>query len=168
MKVWIIGGLLFVAGMAACAGEVNITAETASGTQGAGGAGSSASSASSSVGTGGPGPGLSKVVTADTDIGQYVSITIPFIASPDAPTKVVEGPFFITDVISPRESPLSIVQGNDCSVSEDKLIPVVIFYDQFNAVKQVHGLRLPILAGQSVCAVQSANFKVTVLGFKPY
>jgi hypothetical protein len=173
MKVWIIGGLLFVAGMAACAGEVNITAETASGTQGAGGAGSSGatgrgSAVSSSAGTGGPGPGLTRVVTADTDIGQSVFFTTTSVVSPEKEQKVIEGPFFITDAISEGMVPLHLVQGNDCGVSEDKLIPLVMFYNQAGSTQQIHGVRIPVLAGQTICAIQGNNAKVTVLGFRPY
>jgi hypothetical protein len=169
MKVWIIGGLAFVAGMAACAGEVNITAETASGTQGAGGAGpgssgatGSGNGASSSAGTGGP--GFTKVITADTDIGQSVFFTTTSTVSPDKEQKVIEGPFYITDAMTQSGSMLHLVQGNDCGVSEDKLILMVML----NQNSSIHGMRIPVLAGQTVCAVQGNYSRVTVLGFRPY
>jgi hypothetical protein len=166
MKVWIIGGLVFAAGIAACSNQVSITAEKASGTEGAGGAGSSGvgsgSGASSSTGTGGP--GFAKVVTADTDIGQSVFFTTTSTVSPDKEQKVIEGPFYITDAMSQSGSMLHLVQGNDCGVSEDKLILMIML----NQNSSIHGMRIPILAGQTVCAVQGNYNKVTVLGFKPY
>ncbi|MEP7124199.1 MAG: hypothetical protein ABJE95_24950 [Byssovorax sp.] len=168
MKVWIIGGLALAAGIAACSGQVDITAEKAAGSQGAGGSGSSGASGtsgvSSSAGTGAPGPGLTKVVTADTDIGQSVFFTTTSVVSPEKEQKVLEGPFFITDATAQTGGTLHLVQGNDCGVSEDKLILLAMI----NQNGSIHGMRIPVLAGQTVCAVQGNNIRVTVLGFRPY
>jgi hypothetical protein len=170
MKVWIIGGLSLAVGIAACSNQVDITREKASATQGAGGAGSSGvgstSGASSSTGAGAGGPGFAKVITADTDIGQAVSFTTPIMSSDPVGTKVMAGPLLITDVILSGPS-LYIVQGDDCSVPEDKHINVV-YPEQNTFGKQFHGMRLPVLAGQTACSVQGANTRITVFGFRPY
>ena len=152
---------------------MSITAEKSSGTQGAGGAGSSGtgspsngSSASSAAGTGGSGPGLTRVVTADTDIGQYVSVTTNSAEPVNAvETKVIEGPIFLTDALFYAGFPPSIVQGSDCTVPESKHIPV--FRPVVN-VGEIHGIRNPIMAGQSLCAFATTYGQTTVFGFKPY
>lgn len=162
MKVWIIGGLTLAAGIAACSNQISITAEKAGSTQGAGGAGpsgtTSASGPSSSTGAGASGPGLAKVVTADTDIGQYVSIVAS--PGPDAYTKLLEGPLFISDVVGFVE--LDTVQGGDCNALQETHTVVA----HSSNITELHGIRLPILLGQSLCTY--SGLPVTVLGFKPY
>ncbi|MEP7124077.1 MAG: hypothetical protein ABJE95_24330 [Byssovorax sp.] len=166
MKVWIFGGLALAAGIAACSNQVAITAEKAGSTQGAGGSGASAtgsgSGPSSGTGAGASGPG--KIVTAETDIGQYVSVSIPNVG-PESWVKVVEGPFFVTDVVGATR--LATVQGKDCSVAEELHTLVVLGGQQ---AYQLHGMRLPVLPGQSLCVSAGlSGFPVTnVLGFKPY
>jgi uncharacterized spore protein YtfJ len=162
MKVWIIGGLSLAACLAACSNHVIITAEKTGGTQGAGGSGSSgatgASGSGSSTGAGGSGPGFARVITAETDIGQYVSITAN--VDPSTYTKLLDGPLFISDVIGFVQ--LTTVNGGDCNVPQDKHTTVA----QGNMIAELHGIRMPILAGQSLCLYGGGA--VTVLGFKPY
>src|SRR5262249_51571186 len=83
---------------------------TSSMTMGAGG--------SSSSGTGSPGPG--KVATAETDIGPYQSITV--LPGPGA-GKVIEGPFFVTDVYGTRSSSTdcSVMQGHTSVLAPDSV-----------------------------------------------
>lgn len=175
MRTWIFGGLLFTAGLAACSNKVLITAETTGSATGTGGSSTatsgtgasgpggttSSSGAGGSTGTGGTG----KLVTADTDIAQYVSTSTTGTAQNPVETKVIEGPFFVTDVIG-LTYVLSTVQGSDCSVSTDKHTVVVLSTTANGG--QLHGVRIPILAGQSLCTQAGLNYNVTVLGFRPY
>jgi hypothetical protein len=164
MKVWLLGALALSTCLAACSNHVNITPETNGSGHGAafpGGTGGSTS-------TGSTGAALAKVVTADTDIAQHASITTTSTAPDPVSTKVLDGPFFITDVIK-LSYPLTTVQGTDCSVPEDKHTLVL---SGSSSVTQVHGIRLPILAGQALCTQAGMgaglDYNVTVLGFRPY
>lgn len=185
MRIWLSGGLIAALGIASCSNDVTITAETTGGTgssssgssssgttntQGSGGASTTSSgSTSSSSGTGGAGaggPGSGKLVAADTDMAQYQSITLPAPSPPGTEQKVVDGPFFITDVFMSYQGGIltfDTVTGGDCSA------PANQHHGVLTVTPQIHGIRLPVLAGQTLCLtanVQSDNY--TVLGFKPY
>lgn len=110
---------------------------------------------------------MTRVVTADTDIGQYLSVTTNSTDPTNAvPTKVVAGPFFLTHASFAPGTGASIVQGSDCTVPEDKHIPVVRVIA--TNIADIHGIRIPVLAGQSLCGLALKYGQITVFGFKPY
>jgi hypothetical protein len=166
-----LGVVLGLAGcVGACGGKVAIKAEsgTSSGSTGSSmtmGAGGSSSSSTTTSGTGAAGPG--KVVTAETDIGQYQSITVNFSGNAVVPLKVIDGPFFVTDVYGSSVQPLDIVQGTDCSVMQGHTQVLGTLF--MSPPDQVHGIRLPVLVGQTLCAYPGGpQNPITVLGFRPY
>ncbi len=121
------------------------------------------SSSGGTTGSGGAMPGgPTKTVTADNDIGQYLSFTIP--ASPNGYVKVTSGPFFLTDAAT-YQTPLSFttVSNGDCSVPTEQ--HTMLLYQPSN--NQAHGIKTPILPGQTLCVGLGA-YPVTVLGFRPY
>jgi hypothetical protein len=73
---------------------------------------------------------------------------------------LLEGPLFVSDAIGFVQ--LSTVTGADCNVAQDKHTNVA----QANTPAELHGIRMPILPGQSLCLYGGGA--VTVLGFKPY
>lgn len=174
----IIGGAAIAAALASCSNKVTITAEQSGaqsgstgstmmmtagsgasgpgGTTGSGGAGTGGSSSSST----GTGAGAGKVVTADSDIAQYQSITVDL----NVTTPLLAGPFFVTDVYATAGVTLSTVSGSDCSTPKT----AVLQPPGSGGVEQIHGIRLPILAGQSLCEGSSPSGTVTILGFRPY
>jgi hypothetical protein len=185
-QLWIGGGLLVAAGITACSTRVNIMAETTTGSA----SGSSSSSSLSTAGSGASGPGGTgtggatgsgvssgagaagpgRVVSADNDIAQYASIVI--VAGAGGSQKVVEGPFFVTDVYGINWV-LDTVSGSDCSIPQGQHVSVLHTDEVLNSASppQIHGIRLPVLAGQSLCLQVPAQWNgvtVTVLGFKPY
>lgn len=162
MKNWILGALALSIGLAACSNRVEIKPETTG--SGASHPGTGGSTSTGSTGSTGPAP--PKVVTADTDMAQYASITTTTTALDPVDTLIVEGPFFITDAIAVT-SVLTTVQGNDCSIPVEKHT-IVLTGNVNTGVTQFHGLRLPVLSGQSLCVKSAINYNVTVLGFKPY
>jgi len=168
------------AAIAACSNDVRIipeptgttatTTTTSSSTSGTmGGAGGSGGASTSSSG------GTTKLTTADTDMAQCQSITATGDATATA-VKVLEGPFFVTDVLAGSTSAptFTTVAGTDCSVPQDKhtfVLQVVPLPGAGSGTSpQVHGIRLPVLTGQSLCAFSGLSLGVTttVLGFKPY
>lgn len=168
MKTCILGVLALSTCLAACSNRVEIAAETS----GSGGNRSQITGQGAafpggtggSTGTGAAWPGSGKLVTADTDIAQYASVTTTSTVQNPVNTKVLEGPFFISDVIN-ITYPLTTVGGSDCSLPLDQ--HTTVLFGTTN-VSQFHGLRLPILAGQALCTQAGLNYNVTVLGFKPY
>jgi hypothetical protein len=175
---WLGGAALLGVGFAACSNHVTIGPEStgsahgstgpttssttvvasSSGTVGPGGtssgAGGASNSGSTSSSSGAPGPAM--VVTAETDIGQYQSIT-------QTSGAVVSGPFFVSDVAGAvNGGALYTVTGSDCTVSQQAM---VVFLPQ--GPFQSHGMRLPVLAGQTLCVTNSGG-SLTVLGFRPY
>jgi hypothetical protein len=54
------------------------------------------------------------------------------------------------------------MNGTDCTAAQT----VIFFWP--NGQNQTHGVRTPILAGQSLCHGANAGDTLTVLGFKPY
>lgn len=181
-SAWMLGGLAAAAGIAACSSDVTITAEktsvvssgssmnaTGSGASGPGGTGGSMGSGTGgSTGTGASGPG--KIVTADNDIGQYQSVTILGIGPGQ---KVVDGPFFVTDVYCGNTNNstmiLDTIPSGDCSAPQAQHTAVLVALGSSvgNGTPQVHGIRLPVLAGQTLCGTVGSS-SCTVLGFKPY
>jgi len=173
MKPWILGGLVVMAALAACSNEVKIKAETTgstssgstssgtTNTQGSGGASTTSSGGTGGAGASGPG----KVLTAETDVAQYQAVATSNTDAYPVDTKLLDGPFFISDVLFSGASLVTTVYGADCSVSFDKHTVVLSTKD---AGSQVHGMRLPILPGQSLCTQSGINARVTVLGFRPY
>lgn len=173
--------------LGACGNDVAISAETtatsntsstsssgsmssSSGTtMGTGGAStSSSSSSSSSSSTGGP-PPAQRVVTAETDIAQYQSITVS-TTSTESGAKVIDGPFFVTDVAGgwqqgPGGASFHVVTNGDCSVAVG--MTVLSTNVGQNAAYQVHGIRMPVLPGQTLC-MSGALTTAIVMGFKPY
>lgn len=180
-RLWGFSGLVAAASIAACSNQVSITAETAgpvsasssgssavttgSGASGPGGTGG-ATGTGGTTGAGGAGPASNKVVTAETDIGQYMSISV----SPSANKKILDGPFFVTDVSCDSNASswlnLDTVLGGDCSAPPDAHTKVLVVTGNPNT-GQIHGIRLPILPGQALCGA-SGFYACTVLGFKPY
>lgn len=171
--------------LGACGNDVAISAETtatsntsstsssgsmssSSGTtMGTGGASTSSSSSNSSS-TGGP-PPAQRVVTAETDIAQYQSITVS-TTSTESGAKVIDGPFFVTDVAGgwqqgPGGASFHVVTNGDCSVAVG--MPVLSTNVGQNAAYQVHGIRMPVLPGQTLC-MSGALMTATVMGFRPY
>ena len=186
-SAWILGGLATAAGIAACSAQVSITAEkaaavsgsssgssmnvTGSGASGPGGTGSAtgtggSTGTGSSTGSGASGAG--KVVTADNDIGQYASISLV----PLKIDKVVDGPFFVTDLYCANNGnsalTLDTVTGGDCSVpAASHTVVLAVNGNVPYSVPQAHGIRLPVLSGQTLCGTVGSS-ACTVLGFKPY
>jgi len=162
MKAAIIGGWLLVAGVAACSNDPAITPESSGGSGGdtmmLTGAGAASPDLGDMGGSAGAPPGSGKLVTADTDAAQYQSIAV----DPSSSRPIVQGPFFVTDVLADGAVTLFTVVGSDCSAPQTKVLVAA------KGVSQFHGIRLPILAGQSLCHHATATGALTVLGFKPY
>jgi hypothetical protein len=75
----------------------------------------------------------------------------------------VSGPFFVSDVAAASGSgTLYTVTGSDCMAP---LQAIVVFLPGQGF--QSHGMRLPVLAGQTLC-VTNVGGTLTVLGFRPY
>jgi hypothetical protein len=155
--------------LAACGNRISIQPEPTSG----GGGSSSSSSSTSSTSSSGP-PPFTKVVTAETDIAQYQTITLVGDGT-GATMKLLDGPFFVTDVydddsmVLPR---LTVVQGGDCSVDQN-MHTILLAPAQTTVgyqILQIHGIRMPVLPGQTLCVrdTPSLGNKMTVMGFRPY
>lgn len=156
-----IGGMLLMTGLVACTNEVPISADTSGHVGGAmqlTGAGAAHPDLDEFGGSAGASPVASKVVTADTDMAQYQSITIE-IASPQP---ILQGPFFVTDVVADHPVALFTVTGSDCATPQTKVLVAP------QGTSQFHGMRLPVLAGQSLCQGPTATGTLTVMGFRPY
>lgn len=129
---------------------------TSSTGSGAGGASSGSS--------GGPG----KVLTADSDVAQYQSFPVA-VTQMGVGVKVVGGPFFVTDVYTLGVLNLYTVAGNDCSAQPQTPVLQAVMIN--NTAAQWHGIRMPVLSSQTLCASMSspngAN-TATILGFAPY
>jgi hypothetical protein len=155
-----VGGLASVLSIAACSNKVLITAETTGTAAGSGGSVATSTTGSSIGGTGGStGAGaVNKVITADTDLGQYQSISVDLLTM----QPLVQGPFFVTDIVAGNTTTFFTVAGNDCTAPF-----TMVLTETPGGLLQFHGIRIPILAGQSLCH-QPNNGTLTVLGFKPY
>jgi hypothetical protein len=136
---------------------------------GAGGVGGAATSSSGNTSSGmssssstSSGAAPAKVVTADNDIAQYLSITVPVASMPQ---KVVDGPFFVTDVFG--QLTLDMVTGGDCTVPQSQHT-TLLGTNNTTTFPQVHGMRMPILANQTLCANTNSSSPAAVLGFRPY
>lgn len=90
-------------------------------------------------------------------MAQYQSISVDLLSTQLA----LQGPFFVTDVIADNTVTLSTVTGNDCSAPQTKVLSAI-------GPAQFHGMRMPILSGQSLCHSMNGGGTLTVLGFKPY
>lgn len=178
----ILGGVLVLGALAACSNKVDIKAEQSGaasgstgstmmtagsgasgpgGTTGSGGAGTGGST-SSSTGTGTGGASSAKVVTADSDIAQYQSISADLLSM----QPVLQGPFFVTDVYANNNVTLATVTGTDCSAPQATVMQLPT--TAMNGTFQIHGVRLPVLAGQSLCHNTNVGGTLTILGFRPY
>jgi hypothetical protein len=94
-----------------------------------------------------------------------VSVVVP---PNNTDQKVVDGPFFVTDFYG--YVVLDTVMGGDCSVPQSQHTPIASSAGQMaaNCGAQLHGMRMPILAGQTLCANTNSGCTVTVMGFRPY
>jgi len=165
------------AAFVACGTDVRITAETTGSSQasgsssggttmgGTGGAGGSSMATSTSSSTGGP-PPVQKMVTAETDMAQYQSFTV--LADAQVAKKVLDGPFFVTDAAGSIISSGAVFflgTNGDCSTQTDTVL-------QTNAsnlgAHDIHGMRMPVLPGQTLCLVSGSYGGATVMGFRPY
>lgn len=169
------------AAFAACGTEVKIVAETtgsshasstsspestssSSGTM-MGGTGGASSTSSS---TGGP-PPAQKLVTAETDIAQYQSFTVSTTITQQV-AKVLDGPFFVTDVAGssgqgPGGPSFFLVTNGDCSGGGGQWVLNTSVGQ--SAANQVHGIRMPVLPGQTLC-MEGTLMTGVVMGFRPY
>jgi hypothetical protein len=157
------GVVALVGGAAACSKAPPITAETtAAGSTGTSTGASAPGGSSGASGAGGASSGPAKVVTAETDIAQYQSITIPS-SNPNG-AMVVSGPFFVTDMYAPTGNGfLAVVtSGSDCNAAS----PQNAALNLQGSPAQIHGIRMPVLKGQSLCAIEAPG--ATILGFAPY
>lgn len=183
-RLVLLAGLAATALLAACGNDIQIGPEpsgsshhTSSGPT-MGGTGGATSSGSTSSGAGGAigsssssgGPAQGKLVTAETDIGQYQSFTVTATAD-NTPQKLIDGPFFVTDVVASWGNggpSLTTVTGGDCSVAADQHTLVLATSEGPPFKGQMHGIRLPILPGRTLCLNNGSSPKVTVMGFRPY
>lgn len=113
------------------------------------------------MGSGAAGPGVAKVVTADTDIAQYVSGTTA-VPGANGRVKVIDGPFFLTDVFGGGE--LHLAKGADCDA--EPIGPGLLTVSMGPGTPQIHGIRLAVLSGQTLCAFVGGS--ITFQGFRPY
>jgi hypothetical protein len=187
--------LAAVGALAACSNQVSITPEptgttnkstsdqpTTSKTVGSSSSssGTATTSSSSSGGTGGAttssgGPPAARAVTADGDMAQAQAISLPYDASSGPAVKIVAGPFFVTDAYSTMSfAHFTTVVGDDCTVPVDqhtRVLAIASGPSSYVLPAQIHGIRMPILPGQSLCILpenQGGPNNVTVLGFRPY
>jgi hypothetical protein len=159
-RAWF-AGVFLMAGLAACTNEVPISPDTSGhggGTMLLTGAGAAHPSLDDTGGAAGASPVAGKVVTADTDMAQYQTITVEL----GSVQPIIQGPFFVTDVLANHQVTLFTVTGGDCAAPPTKVLMAPREPSQF------HGMRLPVLGGQSLCQGTTATGTLTVLGFRPY
>lgn len=169
---WILAGAALIAAIAACSSDIKIGPDgkvTTSSTT----IGSTTSSSTSSSSTSGfpttTTPTGAGVTTADSDITQAQSITVTGGGTSGNVT-VLEGPFYVTDVFAGGAYNFTTIHGTDCSAPPEMHTSVLQPISTGSNVAQIHGIRLPVLATQSLC-IQSFGTpigSVTVLGFRPY
>jgi hypothetical protein len=161
MERALFGGVFLMAGLVACSNEVPISPDTSGhggGTMLLTGAGAAHPDLDELGGSAGASPVSGKVVTADTDMAQYQSTTVELSSS----QPILQGPFFVTDVLADHQVTLFTVTGGDCAAAQTRVLLAP------QGTSQFHGMRLPILGGQSLCHGTTAPGTLTVMGFRPY
>ena len=102
--------------------------------------------------------GPTRMLTADTDADQLTTGTIEVPAN--SPTKVLDGPFVLTDLMNSGALVLSVVAGSDCT-QVGRSIPFTL-----------QNARWVVKNGESLCATSGPNVtlpnSLTWNGFKPY
>lgn len=145
----------------ACSSQVKITPDPSGGSGSQGSTGSQGSGGSSAQ-------AHARMVTAETDIAQYLSGTVDSPATAGESVKVAEGPFFLTDALGDAYFSLYIVSGGGCPSDVSSMRPIVqappISFSSSGYPGQIHGIRLAVQSGQSLCSNSALNF----VGFRPY
>jgi hypothetical protein len=105
-----------------------------------------------------------RMVTADTDLAQLSSGTVP---SPGASTLVVTGPFVLTDVVPAPQGQATLTLGPGTSCPLTGATTWLLQLSNLNGVENIHGARLPVPSGSVVCGT-ATNGPMLWSGFKPY
>jgi hypothetical protein len=113
--------------------------------------------------------GTVHTIGADTDPQQLVRVTVD--ASSGNGTRIVDGPFVITDIIAISGAVyIQVSNKPDCSAAQD-IATVSAGGESTNgqlvfAAERVMGAHIPLAQGETLCVPGTG--RITVAGFRPY